>query len=62
MKCFQFWKMLFDEGIFTNPIISPAVPPGSQLLRTSYTATHTVQQMDRVLEVFEKVGKKMGVI
>lgn len=62
MKCFQFWKMLFDEGIFTNPIISPAVPPGSQLLRTSYTATHTDQQMDRVLDVFQKVGKKIGVI
>jgi len=56
MKCFQFWKMLFDEGIFTNPIISPAVSPGFQLLRTSYTATHTDRQMDRVLEVFEKVG------
>ncbi len=62
MKCFQFWKMLFDEGIFTNPIISPAVSPGSQLLRTSYTATHTDEQMDRVLEVFSRVGKKMGVI
>jgi 8-amino-7-oxononanoate synthase len=62
MKCFQFWKALFDNGIFTNPIISPAVPPGSQLLRTSYTATHTDEQMDKVLEVFEKVGKKMGVI
>lgn len=62
MKCFQFWKMLFDEGIFTNPIISPAVPPGSQLLRTSYTATHTNRQMDKVLDVFQRVGKKMGVI
>jgi 8-amino-7-oxononanoate synthase len=62
MKCFQFWKMLFDEGIFTNPIISPAVPPGSQLLRTSYTATHTDQQMDKVLDVFQKVGKKLGII
>jgi 8-amino-7-oxononanoate synthase len=62
MKCFQFWKMLFDEGIFTNPIISPAVPPGSQLLRTSYTATHTNRQMDRVLDVFQKVGKEIGVI
>lgn len=62
MKCFQFWKILFDEGIFTNPIISPAVSPGSQLLRTSYTATHTDEQMDRVLEVFSRVGKKMGVI
>ena len=62
IKTFQFWKMLSDEGIFTNPIISPAVPPGSQLLRTSYTATHTDEQLDKVLEVFEKVGKKMGVI
>ena len=62
IKTFQFWKMLSDEGIFTNPIISPAVSPGSQLLRTSYTATHTDEQLDKVLEVFKKVGKKMGVI
>ena len=62
MKTFQFWKMLSDEGIFVNPIISPAVPPGFQLIRTSYTATHTDEQMDRVLDVFKKVGKKMGVI
>ncbi len=62
IRTFQFWKMLSDEGIFTNPTISPAVPPGSQLIRTSYTATHTDEQLDRVLEVFEKVGKKMGVI
>jgi 8-amino-7-oxononanoate synthase len=62
IKTFQFWRMLSDDGIFTNPIISPAVPPGSQLIRTSYTATHTDGQLDRVLEVFKKVGKKMGVI
>ena len=62
MRTFQVWKMLSDEGIFVNPIISPAVPPGFQLIRTSYTATHTDKQMDRVLEAFEKVGKKMGVI
>jgi len=62
MKTFQFWKMLSEEGIFVNPIISPAVAPGSQLLRTSYTATHTDEQLDRVLEVFKRVGKKMGVI
>jgi 7-keto-8-aminopelargonate synthetase-like enzyme len=62
MKTFKFWKMLFDEGIFANTAISPAVPPGTARIRTSYTATHTDAQMDRVLEVFEKVGKKMGVI
>jgi len=59
---FRFWRMLTDEGLFTNPIISPAVPKGQALIRTSYTATHTDEQMDRVLEVFERVGKKTGVI
>ncbi len=62
MKTFKFWKLLFDEGIFANTAISPAVPPGTARIRTSYTATHTDDQMNRVLEVFEKVGKKMGVI
>lgn len=62
MDCFMFWKELFESGIFTNPIISPAVAPGMALLRTSYTATHTDKHLDRVLEVFERIGKKMGVI
>jgi 8-amino-7-oxononanoate synthase len=62
LKTFKFWKMLFDNGLFANTAISPAVPPGTARIRTSYTATHTDDQMDRVLEVFEKVGKKMGVI
>ncbi|HVP37440.1 MAG TPA: pyridoxal phosphate-dependent aminotransferase family protein [Terriglobales bacterium] len=61
-KTFKFWKMLFDSGLFANTAISPAVPPGTARIRTSYTATHTDDQMDKVLEVFEKVGKKMGVI
>jgi len=62
LKTFKFWKMLFDQGLFANTAISPAVPPGTARIRTSYIATHTDSQMDRVLEVFEKVGKKMGVI
>jgi len=45
-----------------NPVISPAVNAGHQLLRTSYMATHTDEQMDKVLSVFEKVGKEMGLI
>jgi len=48
--------------VFVNPVISPAVSQGRQLLRTSYMATHTDDQMDRVLEIFEKVGKEMGLI
>lgn len=62
LKTFKFWKMLFDQGLFANTAIAPAVPPGTARIRTSYTATHTDAQMDKVLEVFEKVGKKMGVI
>ena len=61
-KTFLFWKMLFDNGVFVNPVISPAVTPGHQLLRTSYMATHTDAQMDKVLETFGKVGKELGLI
>ena len=55
--CFFVWKTLFEAGVFVNPIISPAVPRGRALLRTSYMATHTVDQMDRALEVYAAVGK-----
>lgn len=56
------WKQLFDNGVFVNPILSPATPPGRQLLRTSYMATHTDEQIDQVLTVFEKVGNELGLI
>jgi len=62
MKVFIFWKRLLEEGVFVNPVRSPAVPAGRALLRTSYMATHTDEQLDRVLEAFEKVGKELGVI
>ncbi len=62
MLCFQMWKELFENGVYVNPVISPAVPPGRALLRTSYMATHTEEQLDRALDVFYKVGKKFGVI
>jgi 8-amino-7-oxononanoate synthase len=61
-KTFLLCKELLDEGIFATPIISPAVPPDQALIRTSYMATHTDSQLNRVLEVFEKLGKKFGVI
>ncbi len=56
------WQRLWHEGIYVNPVVEPAVPPGQCLLRTSYMATHTDQQMDRVLDAFERVGKELGVI
>jgi 8-amino-7-oxononanoate synthase len=61
-KTFIMWKRLFDNGVFVNPVIAPAVPPGKQLLRTSYMATHTDQQMDFVLQKFESVGKELNLI
>jgi len=61
-KTFLFWKALFDAGIFVNAAVPPAVPTNQSLLRTSYMATHTDAQLDRVLEVFEEVGKELGII
>jgi len=62
MKTYQMCKLLFENGIFVNSVVSPAVPPGRELLRTSYMATHTEAQLDTVLWAFEKVGKQLGLI
>jgi 8-amino-7-oxononanoate synthase len=59
---FLTWRLLFDNGVFVNPVISPATAPGRQLLRTSYMATHTQDQLEHVLDVFAKVGKEVGLI
>lgn len=61
-RCFAFWKLLFENSVFANPTIAPAVPPGQALIRTSYMATHTEEELDRVLEIFAKLGKKFGLI
>jgi 7-keto-8-aminopelargonate synthetase-like enzyme len=62
MKVYAMCKLLFENGVFVNPVISPAVPPGRELLRTSYMATHTEEQLDRVLDAFKKAGKQLGLI
>ncbi len=62
LRTFVLWKALLDNGVYVNAIISPATPPGRQLLRTSYMATHTDEQLDRVLGIFEQVGKQYEVI
>jgi len=59
---FMMWKFLREEGIFTNPIIYPAVPKGQTLIRTSYSATHKEEELDAVLRGFEKCGKILGII
>lgn len=60
--CFRMVTRLHEEGIFVNPVITPAVQPGRAMLRTSFMATHTREQLDRGLEAIEKVGREFGVI
>jgi len=62
MKTIFMWKALFEAGVYVNAVIPPGVAPNMSLLRTSYMATHTQEQLDRILETFERVGKEMGVI
>jgi 8-amino-7-oxononanoate synthase len=61
-KTFLFWRKLFDAGVFTNPVVPPAVPPSQCRLRTSLMATHTAEQIDRALDAFALLGKELGVI
>ncbi|MBB4038266.1 8-amino-7-oxononanoate synthase [Dysgonomonas hofstadii] len=60
-KTFMITKMLFEEGVFVNPVVSPAVAPADTLIRFSLMATHTKEQVDIALEKIEKVFKQMGV-
>ncbi len=62
MTAFEMWKRLGDEGVFINPVIPPAVPPNSCLIRTSFMATHTRDQLDFALDKFRKIGKDLKVI
>ena len=53
-------KLLREEGVYVNPVLSPAVKPGFCRIRTSYTATHTQEQLDYALEAFRRVFEKLG--
>ena len=59
---FVMWRRLFDAGVFTNPVMPPAVPPSQCRLRTSVMATHTFDQIDFCLETFAQIGRELGVI
>jgi 7-keto-8-aminopelargonate synthetase-like enzyme len=61
-KTFMITKRLFEEGVYVNPVIPPAVKEGECMLRTSYTATHTRSQMDEAVEIFKKVFREFGII
>ena len=59
---FKMWRKLFDAGVFASPVITPAVPEGQAIIRTSYMATHTDENLDFILDKFAKIGKELGVI
>ena len=61
-KTFKLWKLLQKNGIFINPTVPPAVPVGSSLIRTSFMATHTKDQLDFALKEFKKAGETLGII
>ena len=61
-KTFFIWNILFEGGVYVNPMIAPAVPPGQSLLRVSLVATHRPEHLEKVLTVFEKAGKAAGII
>ena len=62
LKTVKLTRMLLDEGVFVNPVVSPAVNKDSTLIRFSLMATHTKAQVDIALEKFDKLGKKLGII
>ncbi len=63
LRTLMMWRELLEEhSVYTNPFISPGVPPKSAMLRTSYMATHTREHLDKGLDAFAKAGKKFGVI
>jgi len=57
VKTFKLTKMLQDEGVFVNPVVSPAVKSDSSLIRFSLMATHTTQQIDIAIEKIDKIAK-----
>mgnify|MGYP000942083765 FL=1 len=59
---FAMWRRLFDEGVFVNVFISPGVPEGRQMMRTSYMSTHEEEHLDFIVSTFKKVGKELGLI
>ena len=61
-KTLVMWRQVFDAGIFTNPVVPPAVPPSQCRLRTSVMATHTAEQIDFSVETIGKIGRELGVI
>jgi 7-keto-8-aminopelargonate synthetase-like enzyme len=61
-RMLRMWRALFECGLFTNAVTQPAVPVGMDLIRTSYIATHTDEQIGLVLARFVEAGRKVGLL
>ena len=61
-KAFGLWKGLFDDGIFVNVFIPPATPPNMSMMRNSFMATHERDHLEKVVDCYTKIGKKLGII
>jgi 8-amino-7-oxononanoate synthase len=59
---FQMWRKLYDAGVFVNVFISPGVPQGRQMMRTSYMSSHEDEHLDFIINAFKKIGKELGLI
>ncbi len=61
-RTFLFWRALFDAGVYTNPVIAPAVPEGASRIRTSVMASHTDELLNEALEKIQRAGRQIGLI
>ncbi len=61
-KTFMLWRHAFEQGVYVNPVISPAVPPSRSLLRTSCMAVHTPTEIEKAVDIIAKEARKLGVI
>lgn len=61
-KSFKMWRMLYDAGVFVNVFISPGVPQGRQMMRTSYMSSHEDKHIDFIVDKFKEIGKQLNII
>ena len=62
LATYQMANRLQEEGVFVNAVVTPAVPPGHGVIRTSYMATHTREHLDQALGAIAKVGRELSII
>ncbi|RPI69520.1 MAG: pyridoxal phosphate-dependent aminotransferase family protein [Ignavibacteriae bacterium] len=61
-KTMFMWRKLYDRGVFVNAFIPPGVPPNLSMLRTSYMSSHEDEHLDAILNIFQEVGRELGLI